>query len=445
MIFDFKNIGIIEYANIELKGLTVLTGVNDTGKSFLGKSVFSIIKTINEASDQQKIELSEKIQNVCNLAFAYYRQAVILPKEPQKLQQIHPQTVSNEIIRKIQSGLPFSETIEELTNYKNRLITEIISLSPSNPNPQVAQSSIGNIENQFSIFFKTIGQEDNSQEYKFRKFFNEIIIKKLFQNQYNGSISPTSEITIKEGQNELVKIIVRNNSTETFQISSPIIYKDATLIETPTILQLSRFIFTSLALGQPLLTKRLIQQRSELPYHYYDLIDKFFAGANDNSPVFSDLIKEISGIINGQVVFDPSENNFVYLKNNKQKIKGFNIASGIKSFGLIQLLLNSHYIDQRSLLIIDEPEVHLHPNWELEYANIIVQLSKAGIPIMISTHSPLMLQAIPFYINKYGTNDITKFYFGERDSNENSSRFIDVTNNLEPIFSALAKSMGKLL
>ncbi len=108
MIFNFKNIGVIESANIELTGLTVLTGFNDTGKSFLSKTIFSIIKTINEASDQQKIEQSENIQNFCQLAFAFYRQAIILPKDQSKLQLIHPQPVINETLRKFQSGSPIS-------------------------------------------------------------------------------------------------------------------------------------------------------------------------------------------------------------------------------------------------------------------------------------------------------------------------------------------------
>jgi len=444
MIFDFRNIGIIESASIELKGLTVLTGFNDTGKSFLGKSIFSIIKTINEASDQQKIEHSERIQATCQMAFAFYRQAIVLPKEPQKLHLVHPQTIWNEVIRKIQAGLPISDTIQELTKYKNRLLDDLRVVLTANPNPQIVQSSIANIESQFSSLFNIISHEDTNQESKFKKFFNDIIIKKLFQNQYIGNSSDTSNILIKEGQNELVNIRIKNNQTELFRLSSPIIYKDATLIETPTILQLSKYIFTSLAIGQPNLTKRLIQQRSELPYHYYDLIDKIFTGANDNIPFFSEQVRDISEIINGQVIFEPSENNFVFLNSSKEKIKGFNIASGIKSFGLIQLLLNSHYVDQRSLLIIDEPEVHLHPKWELEYARIIVQLSKIGIPIIISTHSPFMLQAIPYFVNKLETNNITKFYFGERSQNGANSTFKDVTDNLEPIFTALAKPMEKL-
>lgn len=39
---EIKNIGKIEQANIALNGLTIISGENNTGKSTIGKAVFSI-------------------------------------------------------------------------------------------------------------------------------------------------------------------------------------------------------------------------------------------------------------------------------------------------------------------------------------------------------------------------------------------------------------------
>lgn len=52
MILSLKNFGIIETAEIELKGLTVLAGLNDTGKSFISKIFYALIKTIKDSSSQ---------------------------------------------------------------------------------------------------------------------------------------------------------------------------------------------------------------------------------------------------------------------------------------------------------------------------------------------------------------------------------------------------------
>jgi predicted ATP-dependent endonuclease of OLD family len=71
---------------------------------------------------------------------------------------------------------------------------------------------------------------------------------------------------------------------------------------------------------------------------------------------------------------------------------------GIKGFGLIQLLLKNNQLNSRTLLIIDEPEIHLHPNWQVLYAEILVLLSKKlEIPILLTSHSPYFIEALKLF------------------------------------------------
>ena len=49
MIFKIKNFGKIAEANIKLDGITVICGDNDTGKSTVGKAVFSFFNGLNDA------------------------------------------------------------------------------------------------------------------------------------------------------------------------------------------------------------------------------------------------------------------------------------------------------------------------------------------------------------------------------------------------------------
>ncbi|MEA3314302.1 MAG: AAA family ATPase [Campylobacterota bacterium] len=46
MRLKLNNIGIIKEANITLDGLTVIAGENNSGKSTIGKIIYSLIKTI---------------------------------------------------------------------------------------------------------------------------------------------------------------------------------------------------------------------------------------------------------------------------------------------------------------------------------------------------------------------------------------------------------------
>ena len=67
MNLKLENIGIIRNADIKLNGLTVIAGENDTGKSTVGKLMFSIIKAfnryeqdLNEGKSDRAFELIEK-------------------------------------------------------------------------------------------------------------------------------------------------------------------------------------------------------------------------------------------------------------------------------------------------------------------------------------------------------------------------------------------------
>ena len=134
--------------------------------------------------------------------------------------------------------------------------------------------------------------------------------------------------------------------------------------------------------------------------------------------------------------------DFVYTDNKNIKHDISNVASGIKSFGLLQLLLNSGNLNENSILIIDEPEVHLHPFWQVEYAKILVKLVENNIPVVVASHSPYFIEALKTYSDKT-IKDKTNFYLGEMQ--EGGSVFKDVTNDLEPIFELLAIPMQQLM
>lgn len=80
----------------------------------------------------------------------------------------------------------------------------------------------------------------------------------------------------------------------------------------------------------------------------------------------------------------------------------------------------------------------------MKFAEIIVALSKEGIPILISSHSPYLLRAITVFAKKYEIEGITKFYFGEKQQGKNTSSFRDVSEDLDPVFKAFADPFQNL-
>ena len=55
MKIKIENIGMLKRADVNINGLTVVAGVNDTGKSTLGKLLFSTIKADNIRRQQKKV------------------------------------------------------------------------------------------------------------------------------------------------------------------------------------------------------------------------------------------------------------------------------------------------------------------------------------------------------------------------------------------------------
>lgn len=144
-----------------------------------------------------------------------------------------------------------------------------------------------------------------------------------------------------ENSLELINIrISKDNKLSLIKDVEPIQLKDATFIETPLILNNHDLLIRSQS-GLSL-NKRSIE-RLGIPYttlHTKDLFDKlkkisFSIFLNDE---FEDtILKEIQKIIDGNIVYDNKQRDFIYSKNEKA-ISIKNTASGIKSFGILQLL-----------------------------------------------------------------------------------------------------------
>ena len=108
--------------------------------------------------------------------------------------------------------------------------------------------------------------------------------------------------------------------------------------------------------------------------------------------------------------------NFSYSRGIKfnfgdESLEMKNTASGIKQIGIIQMLLDNRRLNENSFLIIDEPEVNLHPEWQLKFAEILVLLAKdLEITLYLNTHSPLFINAINIYSELYELEDETNYY-----------------------------------
>jgi len=427
---NIKNFGIINSADIKLGGLTIISGGNDSGKSTVGKLLFTVLKAIqsveNYTEDYREDEVKKLITNI-------FDEIKVLPSAnilgtffnpPSFLKEIkdyidNPQNIEKD---RDKFNLIFSE--------KERLLLENNILSPQRKNSILKIKEIVNGEDTDKQFIVK-----NLIKYLHSEFYSKISPEgKELKTEVHLTIND-DDFHFNAKTNEI--------ENESLEYSGACFFDDSTLIESPLFMQL----FNLINYADVLAEDNSKYGRPKVHLHIKDLMDKlrnaeyFYKSMPKSS---EDLLIKINEIIDGEFFFSPGKESFYFTKKDVGSVEAINTASGIKSFGIFQLLAKTTFINNRNFFIIDEPENHLHPEWQLKYAEIIVELVKRGISIMISSHSPYMIQGLKHFSEKAKIKDKTNFYLAE-PTDDNRSDINEVTDDLNKIFSKLAKPLNDLV
>ena len=103
---------------------------------------------------------------------------------------------------------------------------------------------------------------------------------------------------------------------------------------------------------------------------------------------YSDLDELLAGFPKSACGCFRIEKGDYYYVEDGRAIKIANLATGSKFFVILQLLFESGQIGRDSLLILDEPEAHLNPEWINILAKLIVDMNeRLGITTVITTQS----------------------------------------------------------
>lgn len=164
-----------------------------------------------------------------------------------------------------------------------------------------------------------------------------------------------------------------------------------------------------------------------------------------------------------------------YFNDEEDNIKAIKKAISHMSSGnmtIIYIIASIiHFVEQKTLILIDEPETHLHPTLLSSFISTINRVAKLyNAMIVIATHSPVVLQEIPStcvwkifdtkverpIINTFGENVgiITRDVYGLESKNSGFIKFIqgrsmnelrEIKKQLgsEALFEFLSKEGGK--
>jgi AAA15 family ATPase/GTPase len=113
-----------------------------------------------------------------------------------------------------------------------------------------------------------------------------------------------------------------------------------------------------------------------------------------NYAKFSQARQSIDDMIGGRLEYDEKKQDWKFRDKNK-RLFDINMASeGVKKVSILEVLLGNHYLDDKSVIIIDELEANLHPSMITRLLQTILMLSEAGVQFFISTHSYFVIKRL---------------------------------------------------
>jgi hypothetical protein len=128
----------------------------------------------------------------------------------------------------------------------------------------------------------------------------------------------------------------------------------------------------------------------------YELLSKkksFLRGDKSSYKAVFDTLQSMIGggfkAVNGQVFYRPKKER----GRNEVLVPVYLSSSSIKSLFLVDFYL-SCLAEERGLLIIDEPELNLHPDNQRKMAGLIARLVNSGVKVMVTTHSDYLVREI---------------------------------------------------
>jgi len=156
------------------------------------------------------------------------------------------------------------------------------------------------------------------------------------------------------------------------------------------------------------------------------------------------VYKKINNILGSDMSLFETDNDDNMSRGTRTKgLSLDSLSSGMKTFYLIKSLIDNGTIVRNGTLILDEPEVHLHPDWQVTLAEVIVLLQREmGLHILINTHSPYFLRAIEVFSGKYDTEDVVKYYLSYNEGD--NARMKDVTFNISEIYKILSGPLQRI-
>lgn len=433
--FSIKNYHAIEEAEIKIDGITVLAGINGSGKSTIARWLHYVVKVLN---DYDNMIERDGIENFLEFLSS---------------------------VRRAIYALPDNNSLKEASNDINEIINE------------ARNSAFTSIADTKELFIRAKELFENILRETTATAQGDIDLKRIkdyFSGRPDGTdtsatTSPDMIIdAIDAAYNNIVSKVATNKGDRSAEQFSKAIWRIA-----DSEIEDDDFEFSFEEDGADLVSEDLFKMPLNLRNEIYidtqkigrsisrfeesdlsEMLNSRRPDSGELTPGAIAIARVIQQLIGGDIdvekgkksAWGPRRQTYTFVCKDGRRFNLRGAATGIISFSYILQLLKNGWIDSNTMLIIDEPECHLHPQWIVDYARVLVMLQKElGTKILISSHSPEMISAIEAISHKYNTSNVTNFYLSKPNAdNPNKFNFCHLGSNIEEIFDSFSVAIDRI-
>jgi len=387
MQLHIENIGKIKNSTVELNGITLICGENNTGKSTVGKVLFCIFDSCYMMNENILVQLGFKIEKELNIIIR------------NNCNYSYDETVSN-------AGKRFWKTNELYC------FTDLITLVPDNIDEgmnilkdflcrnlhsHIIQGL--NMDQALKEMFEFFREVKNQPMIGYKKSRIRNIFNTVFCEQFINVSSDYAGISACI-QSKKLEVSFNRESCENLLLDFEFTNK-ALFIDAPDKFKKSSSDFldegnlTGIKLAD-LCHKFSLKETNDIDRTEFE----------QNTLIVS---KVLNKALDGKIV-NGSDDGFKF-ENVDVPIKIGNLSTGVKALLLFKTICEKGLLSKRDVLILDEPEIHMHPEWQVIYAEAIVLLQKElELTVLITSHSPMFVRAIECYCDYYDRMNILDVY-----------------------------------
>ena len=370
MKVKIKNLGILKQAEFSLGDLTIICGSNNTGKTYATYSLFGFLYTWRRLLMLPKFGLKEKIDQllsdgVISLDLQEYVQqceSILTTGCQRYIQQIPEVFAANEERFKnvdFQIELNF-DNIQFQNKYEKKISTatwEIISISKPENDPYLSITLLTETEKiNLPVHFLEEIIYDSIQDIIFSQFFPRPFIASA---ERTGAAIFRKELNF--ARNRLLEEISKNSNFN------------------------PRELLFNVSQDYALPVKENVDFTRQI-----ETIVKKTSFIAENHP---SILEDFADIIGGQYMITSNGELYYIPKGKKLRLSMDESSSAVRSLLDIGFYLR-HEARIGDLLIVDEPELNLHPENQRRIAKLFARLINIGIKVFITTHSDYIIKEI---------------------------------------------------